>query len=142
MTSTPAKAEPHVRAVVELLDAGLQALPVPAPIHAYNGERKGGDRRCVVVYGDPGQPSGSLGDRYSDIQITLQVTAVGEGPEQAAAYADDARALLLTDTPPAVAGRHVLPLWQIAQQPVRRDDKVMPPLWIATAQYAIKSTPA
>lgn len=142
MTSTPAKAGPHITAVVALLDAGLQSLPVPNPIHAYNAERPSWDRTCVVVYGDPGDFSGPLGDRYADVQITFQVTAVGEGPEQASAFADDVAALLLTDSPPTVAGRRVWPLWRVAAQPVRRDDTVMDPLFIATAQYAIKSNPA
>lgn len=142
MTSIPAKAGPHVTAVVELLDSGLQALPVPQPIHAHYGERPSQDRTCVVVYGDPGDFSGPIGDRFRDIELLLQVTAIGEGPEQAAAFADDVTALLLTDTPPAVSGRRVWPLWRVAKQPGRRDDTVMPPLWVVTAQYAIHSEPA
>jgi hypothetical protein len=140
MTSTPAPAEPHIRAVVGQLDTELQLLPTP--IHAYNGTRPDADTTCVVVHGSPGEVSGPLGDRFADIQIDFQVTAVGTGPEQAQTYADAARAALLTDTPPAVAGRAVWRLWQLAAQPVVRDDTVQPPLWIATAQYAIKSNPA
>jgi len=86
-------------------------------------------------------PSGPLGDRFADLTITVQVTAVGVGSEQATAYADAARAAVLT-SPIAVTGRVVLPPWQLADQPVLRDDTVQPPLWIATAQYSIKSNPA
>lgn len=140
MTSTPAAAEPHVRAVVALLNTALAALPTP--IKAYNGERAPGDSTCVVVHGAPGTPSGSLGDRYSDLQIdNLQITAVATGPEQAQAYTDAARAALLT-AQITVTGRQVWPAWQSGEQPVTRDDTVNPPLWIATAQYSIKSTPA
>lgn len=140
MTSVPAAAEPHITAIVELLDAGLQQRTVP--IHAYNGRRPDNDVTCVVVHGFPNAPFGSLGDRYADAAVMFQVVGVGTGPEQATAYADDAQALLLTDTPPTVPGRVAYPVAFIAAQPVARDDTVQPPLWIATAQYAIKSNPA
>lgn len=137
--TAPAASEPHIRAVVTTLGTALAALTTP--IAAYNGTRPDSDTNCVVVHGTPGQSSGSLGDRFADLLLDFQVTAVGTGPEQALAYADAARVALL-GTPPAVAGRAVWPLWQTGSQPVQRDDTVQPPLWIATAQYAIKSTPA
>jgi hypothetical protein len=95
----------------------------------------------VVVHGGPGDLSGSLGDRFADISIPIQLTAVGEGPEQASAYADAARAALLSSAL-VVVGRSVWPPWQTASQPTLRDDTVQPPLWISTAQYLIKSNPA
>lgn len=139
MTSTPAASEPHIRAVVDLLNTALAALPTP--IKAYNGNRPDADGTCVVVHGSAGAPSGPLGDRFADVEIGFQITAVATGPEQALAYADAARAALL-GTSPAVAGRAVWPLWQTGEQPVSRDESVIPPLWIATAQYQIKSNPA
>jgi hypothetical protein len=135
VTSIPAKAEPHVAAVIALLAAGL-------PVKVYNGRRDDNDTTCVVVGGTPNRPSGSLGDRYADANVLVQVAAIGVGPEQATAYADDVQGLLLTDTPPAVAGRAVWRIQFVASQPVERDDTVMPPLWVATAQYLIKSNPA
>lgn len=137
--TAPASAEPHIRAVQAVLEAALQLLPTP--INAYIGQRPDGDTTCVVIHGSPGDPSGSLGDRFADIVIPIQLTAVGEGPEQASAYADAARAALLTASL-SVAGRAVWPAWQTGSQPVQRDDTVNPPLWIATAQYSIKSNPA
>jgi len=137
--TAPASAEPHIRAVQAVLEAALQALPTP--IHAYIGVRPDADSTCVVIHGSTGDPSGSLGDRFADLTVPIQLTAVGTGPEQAAAYADAARAALLTASL-AVAGRAVWPAWQTASQPVLRDDTVQPPLWIATAQYSIKSNPA
>lgn len=139
--STPAPSGPHMTAVVAVVDTALQALPTAR--HAYLGKRPDLDTICAVIHGAPGEPSGSLGDRHSDLQIEFQVTAVGEGPEQALYIADAARAALLATPPPAVAGRSVMPLWQAGPpQPVQRDDAVQPALWIATAQYVIKSTPA
>jgi len=147
MTSIPAAAEPHIRAVQAALTAALNQLPTPTGsifgpgIAAYIGARPDADTNCVVVHGAPGMPSGSLGDRFADLTVTVQLTAVGTGPEQATAYADAARAALLTSTL-AVTGRVCWPAWQLADQPVLRDDTVQPPLWIATAQYSIKSNPA
>lgn len=138
MTTIP-EAEPHIRAVQAVLEAALAQLPTP--IHAYIGTRPDGDSTCVVVHGSPGDLSGSLGDRFADISISIQLTAVGEGPEQATAYADAARAALLT-SPLTVVGRAIWPPWQTGSQPSSRDDSVQPPLWISTAQYVIKSTPA
>jgi hypothetical protein len=137
--TAPASAEPHIRAVQAVLQAALQQLPTP--INAYIGSRPDADTNCVVIHGSPGDPSGPLGDRFADISIPIQLTAVGAGPEQATAYADAARAALLT-SPLVVVGRAVWPPWQTASQPTSRDDTVQPPLWIATAQYAIKSNPA
>lgn len=139
MTSIPADAEPHVRAVVELLNAALALLPTP--IRAYHGRRPDADQTCVVVHGSTGTPSGSLGDRFADLDIPIQLTAIATGPEQALAYACAARAALLT-TPISVPGRALYPAWQTGEQDPLRDESVNPPLWIATAQYALKSNPA
>lgn len=139
--TAPAAAEPHIAAVVLAADTALQALTVPR--HAYNGTRPDTDTACAVIYGSPGLASGPLGDRFADLQIEFQVTAVGAGPEQALYIADVVKAALLATPPPPVAGRAVWPLWQPAPpQPVRRDDTVQPALYIATAQYVIKSNPA
>lgn len=135
MTSVPAKAQPHIAAVVAMLEAALS-------INVYVGRREDNDTTCVVVRGSPNHPFGSLGDRYADASVLFQVTAVGLGEEQATAFADDVQAVLLTDTPPSVTGRVAWPIQFVASQPVTRDDSVMPPLWFATAQYAIKSNPA
>jgi len=138
MTSIP-QAEPHIRAVQAVLEVALGQLPTS--INTYIGSRPDDVKNCVVIHGSPGDLSGSLGDRFADISISIQLTAVGEGPEQATAYADAARAALLT-SPLVVVGRSVWPPWQTASQPTLRDDTVQPPLWISTAQYEIKSTPA
>jgi hypothetical protein len=138
VTTIP-EAEPHIRAVQAVLEAALQLLPTP--IHAKIGQRDDAETKVVVIHGSPGDLSGSLGDRFSDIVIPIQLTAVGEGPEQVSAYADAARSALLGASL-TVTGRKIWPAWPGASQPVLRDDTVQPPLWIATAQYAIKSTPA
>jgi len=139
VTSAPADAEPHIRAVQAVLEAALQQLPTP--IHAKIGSRDDSETNVVVIHGSPGDLSGPIGDRFADITIPIQLTAVGEGPEQASAYADAARSALLTASL-SVAGRAVWPPWQTGSQPVQRDDTVQPPLWIVTAQYSIKSNPA
>lgn len=138
--TAPASAEPHIRAVQAVLQAALQALPTP--INAKIGKRDDGETKVVVIHGGPGDIApGSLGDLYSDLTILIQLTAVGTGPEQASAYADAARAALLT-VPLTVTGRKVWLPRQVGSQPVQRDDTVQPELWFCTAQYEIKSTPA
>lgn len=139
MTSVPASAEPHIRAVQAALNAAFEALPTV--IKAHIGKRPDNDTNCVVIYGSLGELSGTLADRYADITIPIQLTAVGVGPEQATAYADAARVALLTASL-AVDGRRVRPAKQVADQPVRRDDTVQPELYVATAQYEITSNPA
>lgn len=139
MTSIPADAEPHVRAVQAVLETGLALLPTA--IHAYIGTRPDNDHTCVVIHGSTGDLSGSLGDRYANLTVPIQLTAVGTGPEQAMAYADSARKILL-GAALTVTGRRVRPAVYVAGQPALRDDQVQPPLWIATAQYAITSEPA
>ena len=138
--TAPALSQPHIAAVLLAVDAALQALPTPR--HAYNAKRPDEDTACAVIYGPPGDVSGPLGDRFADLQLDFQVTAVGTGPDQALYIADAARAALLATPPPAVAGRAVWPLWQTAAQLVQRDDTVQPALYIATAQYVMKSNPA
>lgn len=136
MTSVPAPAQPHIAAVVAILEAALS-------VNVYVGRRgDDNDTTCVIVRGTPNAPFGSLGDRYADANVLFQVTAVGIGEEQATAFADDVQAALLTDARPSVPGRVAWPVQFVASQPVTRDDSVMPPLYIATAQYAIKSNPA
>lgn len=135
MTSAPAPAEPHIAAVVAMLDAALS-------INVYVGRREDNDTTCVIVRGSPNAPFGPLGDRYADANVLFQVTAVGVGEEQATAFADDVQAALLTDARPSVPGRAAWPVQFVASQAVTRDDSVMPPLYMATAQYAIKSNPA
>jgi hypothetical protein len=138
--TAPASAEPHIRAVQAVLEVALQALPTP--IHAKIGKREDSETNVVVIHGSPGDiTAGSLGDLYSDLTIPIQLTAVGTGPEQASAYADAARAALLTASL-TVAGRTFQRPRQTGSQPVQRDDTVQPELWISTAQYEIKSTPA
>lgn len=145
--TAPASAEPHIRAVQAALAAVLSTLPTPSGstfgpgIAAYIGVRPDGDTNCVVIHGDTGALSGPIGDRFADITIPIQLTAVGTGPEQASAYADAARSALLTASL-TVTGRTVWPAWQTGSQPTQRDDTVQPPLWISTAQYLIKSNPA
>lgn len=135
MTSVPAPAQPHIAAVVAMLDAALS-------INVYVGRREDNDTTCVIVRGSPNAPFGSLGDRYSDASVLFQVTAVGVGEEQATAFADEVQAALLTDARPSVPGRVAWPIQFVASQFPTRDDSVMPPLYMATAQYAIKSNPA
>ena len=132
--TAPAAAEPHMRAIGAALVAAGLSVGV--------GEAPSTDPPHVVVYADPGLTEGSLGRPYDTVVITVQITAVGVGAEQAVQQADLARAVLLTVPAPAVPGRYIHPLWVLDAQPVRRDDQVRPALFVATAQYRMRSDPA
>lgn len=134
MVSVPASAGPHATALkAQLVAAGLSVGYGRAPASA--------SAPYVVLYPDSGTPEGTLGDRFCDLLMDFQVTAVGRMPEEAMYQADKARIALLGSVP-TVTGRTVQPLWQRDSQPVLRDDDVTPPLFYATAQYQLRSEPA
>lgn len=124
---------PHAQAVVDYLNADPD-------ITAYLG-RRGGDAPCVVVYADPGQDESSSLIPNEDVVVYLPLHAIGTGPEQALWLADKVRARLSRATP-SVTGRSVHPMWQEQAAPLLRDDDVTPPLYVAFAEYAIRSSPA
>lgn len=135
MTAPPIpQTEPHVRALQQILTAtGLAVGIGVAPDNTA--------APYVVLYADPGMLEGSVGNPNETLLVTFQISAVGVGGEQALQQADRARAALLAG-PPTVPGRSVQPLWLLDSQPVRRDDQVQPPLFVATAQYRMRSDPA
>ncbi|HEY9473589.1 MAG TPA: DUF3168 domain-containing protein [Mycobacteriales bacterium] len=128
------EAEPHVAALKQMLvDAGLQVGVGEAP--------DGVAAPYVVLYPDPGLTSGTLGSLNTILTLSVQVTAVGVGAEQALQQADRARTALL-GAGMTVPGRVVHPVRAGDAQPVRRDDGVQPPLWVAIAGYTVVSDPA
>ena len=134
MTTSIPEAEPHAGALKQLLvDAGLQA--------GVGGAPDGVAAPYVVLYPDPGVTSGTLGSLHTILTMFVQVTAVGVGAEQALQQHDKARTALLGATV-TVPGRVVHPIRGGDAQPVRRDDGVQPPLWVATAGYTVVSDPA
>ncbi len=138
MTSPPT-AEPHVRAVLEQLHAG-----VPAQLTVSLGKAPTDTAPpYVVLYPDAGDVSAArlCGDR-DRIVVHLMLHAIGTGPEQASWAADQARTVLLGQ-PPTVAGRRVYRLTQVlGSAPLTRDDDINPALYLQPAEYRLLSDPA
>ena len=134
--STAPPVLPHVDAVT----AALTAQPNPLTV-SLGAAPPGVLPPYCVLYPDPGQSvPASLGDPVGYFTGTLQVTCVGETAEQALSVSDRVRARL--SMPLIVAGRSGWRPEELASQPVRRDDDVTPPLFYATAQFRLRSTPS
>jgi hypothetical protein len=131
------EAEPHVRAVLAKLKAGL-----PVTVAAALGIGPAVAPPYVALYPDPGDIADAFlsGDR-SQLVIHFTVNAVGVGPEQAIWAADKARVVMLDITPVSVVGRRVHRMTQApgSSPPVIRDESVQPALYIATAGYRLMS---
>ena len=95
----------------------------------------------VVLYPNPGDSvAESLKSPIGDMQIGFQLTCVGESVEQALWCHDKARAAVDHVTP-TVSGRTCWPIWSDEQsQPVRRDDSINPPLFVAISRWSLRST--
>lgn len=137
MTTTPLEARPLVLALVAMLDA---ALPNTIGIY-WGGAPANASAPYAVLYPDVGMES--IADRAlsDDVpnDLRFQITSVGASAEQAVLVADKAKTALITAVP-TVSGRRVRPIRQESAQPVRRDD-VSTTLWLATAQYLVRSDP-
>lgn len=133
--TAPLASKPLVDAILAMVDA---ALPNEIGIY-WAGAPQSAVPPYAVLYPDAGMESAadrSLADEAPN-DLRFQVTAVGATGGQAALVADKVAAALLT-TVPTVAGRRVRPIRQEGAQTVRRDD-VSTTLFIATAQYLVRS---
>jgi hypothetical protein len=124
----------HVDAIVALLAASNLA--------AYVGEAPDDlSTPYVVLYPTPGFPvAESLKAPNSDIVVDFQLTCVGKTAEQALWLHDQARAAVDHVTP-TVSGRTCWPIYaDELPQPIRRDDQVNPPLFVAISRWSLRST--
>lgn len=135
--TAPAPTRTHADAVVATLTA--------ASLTAYlsQASRSGEEppaRPYVVVHPTPGTYDGTLGDRYKDLLMAFQTTAVGDSPEQAL-WIHDATVTALLDATPTVSGRVSHPIWlEESPEPVRRDDTLAEPLFYATARWVFRTS--
>ena len=98
----------------------------------------------VVVWASSGfaLPT-DLGHVIGDIELSFQLTAIGATPEQAQWAADKARVAVNRVIVSDIDGDAFWPIWaEQASQPVRRDDQVQPPMFVATSRWVLRSTPA
>lgn len=96
----------------------------------------------VVLWPSPGLThSEILQSPTADLTVGFQLTCVGETPEQALWCHDKARAAIDRVTP-TVSGRTAWPIFSEFQpQPVRRDDAVNPPLFVAISEWSLRTSP-
>ncbi|GAY07503.1 hypothetical protein [Pseudonocardia sp. N23] len=132
------EAEPHVAAVLAMLQAGT-----PANLGVALGVGPSVNPPYVALYPDPGdvEQARLSGDR-SLITISFLLHCIGAGPEQALWALDKARAVMLGD-PPTVAGRRTHRMTQTyGSRELDRDDGIQPALFIAMAEFRLMSQQA
>lgn len=95
---------------------------------------------AVLYPAGTGLLTGPVGDQHADADSVVQLTCVGSTREQTEALADKLRPVLLG--PLTVTGRRVMQSWLETSQPIRRDDDLTPPLFVATEQVRYLTTPA
>jgi len=95
----------------------------------------------VVLYPSPGQAIGeNLKTPTGDMLVDFQLTCVGESVEQALWLHDKAREAIDHVTP-TIAGRTAWPIWSDeAPQPIRRDDQLNPPVFVAVSRWSLRTT--
>lgn len=97
----------------------------------------------VVVWPSPGLAHAeTLKSPNTDLTVGFQITCVGETAEQALWCHDKARAAI-DRVVPTVSGRTAWPIFSEFQpQPVRRDDAVSPPLFVAVSEWSLRTSPS
>lgn len=95
----------------------------------------------VVLYPSPGQAIGeNLKTPTGDMLVDFQLTCVGESVEQALWLHDKAREAIDHVTP-TISGRTAWPIWSDEPpQPIRRDDAMNPPLFVAVSRWSLRTT--
>lgn len=124
----------HVDAVAALLTAvNIAATVGEAPDAAA--------APYVVIYPTPGWAvAESLASPIGDMHVDFQLTCVGTTVEQALWLHDKARTAI-DHVAPVIAGRTAWPIWaDEAPQPVRRDDQINPPLFVAVSRWSLRTT--
>jgi hypothetical protein len=135
MTFTIVPQDPLVKAVITTLEAMANPRPVG------DGRAPAGGFPYTVVYSlDDEAVDGPFNDWEADVTHTIQLTTVGETPEQARMLQDANRAAMHTLAAPA--GREVSQVRRSGGMPVERDPEEQPPLFYAVDVWAVVTTPA
>lgn len=141
MVSVPAASLPHAQAVITALTSASLTAYLSNATPDVNGLPPA--RPYVTVHPSAGWTAGltgTIGDRFKDLEFSFQTTAVGDTPEQALNIHDRVLVALAGATP-AVAGRNVQPIWlEEAPQPVQRDDTPAVPLYYGVARWMFRTT--
>jgi hypothetical protein len=127
-------AREHIDAVVLLLETTSMVVTVgeapddPVP-------------PLLVVWPSPALGvTDTLDDPIADALVSFQVTSIGESAEQAL-WASDKAYAAINRMVPTFTGRVCRPIWgDDPPQPVRRDDAVNPPMFVAISLWSLRSS--
>lgn len=133
---TIAAARPHIKAVIDALEAAELAVgdgeapdPVPDPV------------KYCVVYGIPGGRNfGTLENPFEDAEIPVQVNCVGGSRWQADWLRDEVVEILCAGF--EVPNRSISRVEPIGQPNRDRDDLADPPVFVSMQRFMLRSTPA
>ncbi|MFL6138802.1 MAG: hypothetical protein ACJ74O_13515 [Frankiaceae bacterium] len=121
-----------------------RAATVQPPLDLHDGKvASGASLPYGVLHVDLGMPGEflSLTMRTERMDVTAQITAVGEDRNQVDAVRAALRAVLL-DVAPDIEGRDCWPIRLHDSQPARRDDDVQPSVMYGVDIYRLSSVPA
>lgn len=130
---------PHDKAVLAALESiGKPVGFAKAPEGALKAvqDRSGPD--YMVLYPLNTTRDGSLGDPFTDADLSYQITCVGRLADGVRWLIDRIEPVLLGVT---VAGRAITQVVPEDGGQVRPDDDVRPPVFIATPRYTLQSVP-
>lgn len=144
MTISIAPTTPHTDAVV----AAIAAIPMLAgrgrkPDGAGWQGNPGTSNyvRYAVVYPFGPEPDGSVAEPLEYLNYQAQINVFGATENQAEDAADDVRAALIGRRL-TVAGRSTYRVQTPGGPPIRRDESVTPPVYLAVVEIAFRSQPA
>ena len=139
MPETVVPHRPVTQAVIDALSLAVgfavgdgQAPDDPSPAYPY-----------LVVYSlADADRSGPISDGQADVTHNIQITTVGQTPEQATSLMDLAAVGLRGLDAGAVTGREIQLVEETFSGGVERDDDFQPPLFYAVSIFDIMTTPA
>ena len=123
-------------AIVALLEAaGLSASLGEAPAVL-------NPPHVIVWPGSGFETFTDLGRPIGDLLLSVQLTCIGATVQQAQWAADKARTAINRAIPDPINDYTFWPIYaEQASQPVRKDDQVTPPMYVATSRWILRSTP-
>ncbi|MEV8638096.1 hypothetical protein AB0395_41235 [Streptosporangium sp. NPDC051023] len=142
---TVATARPHADGIVALLTAaGVLVDRGKAPAGGGWAGNPGTSTFTgyAVLYPFTGRDdAASLAQTHDAFDFSFQITVVGATQDQAIGVMDAVRTALIGVTP-VVAGRAAYPVYRMPlDQPISRDDAVVPPVHYGVVQFHFRSEP-
>lgn len=130
---------PHDQAVLDALATlGKPVGFAEAPAGALDGVRLRTGPDYVIVYPISGLRDGTVA-ADDELALVYQMTVVGRAPQGVRWLVDRIEPVLRTV---AIAGRSVLRVECVGLGDVRPDNDIDPPVFFATPQWSLRTTPA